>query len=522
MIRRIICVLCCALLLFSCTAGCAETISENNSVDFDLVFSLNAEAFPPVLRSRVQGYADLLDRIGLKGSIAWSAPNNSMDLNATLYFRDKPSVSFPFRLYGAAPRLFLTSPLIRDEILFLNMAGFLEFAVKAKNTLNISMPYVAILYPYSTEYAFSALAKEWNEVIEPSVESGSVSPQQFEQLSGLWDTELQENQYLQIWINALADGSQAPSTISSLFSSLPSYYRQVTGGQPLTVQRDEHSETWRTAAGDTLFSRLEQDHRFSVSLSLPATENCYIPSFSFSSEKDQDLSSFDLAVSVLRDENAQPAAAETADEEESGTSGEDDEDYGDYDYSDYGEDEDYSSYDDYEEEDYGSDDEKEEAAYHSGSSADDPDTLLKCKVAGRQLPLTLPSDSAFTVTASLEGAAYPNYSFVIRGETKEDHSLSLLLCKPQQGQADPEIILSCSGTLVPAGDKEVPNYMKHPYKQLYNVFSFNEESLADFNSKVIPPLVKSVFSFIAEAPTSACQSFLDDLSESGILNMLLH
>ena len=55
----------------------------------------------------------------------------------------------------------------------------------------------------------------------------------------------------------------------------------------------------------------------------------------------------------------------------------------------------------------------------------------------------------------------------------------------------------------------------------YNVFSFNEQKLGEFTDKVLPPLVRSVFSFVAAAPTSACQSFLDDLTDIGVLDMLL-
>jgi len=526
MIRRLVCVIC-VLLFLPCFSASAQPLTDEDSLDFDLVFSLNADAFPPVLRSRVQGYADLLNRIGLRGNIAWSASNNSMDLNATLYFLDNPSVSFPFRLYGAPARLFFTSPMIQDEIIFLNMAGFVEFGVKAKNTLNINLPYLALLYPFSTEYAFSALVKEWNEVIGSFPEGGTISAKQFEQLAELWDKELQDNQYLQLWISALADGSKAPEAIYAVFSSLPAYHKIITGGQPVTVSVDENSETWRNAAGDVLFSRVRNGSDLSVSFALPPSKNSYVPSFSFSSCRDQQSLSFNLAASVIRDESA---SASLPDRDESGESEESDENVygpasdGDYEedeeYGDYEEDEEYEGYD-YEGEDYGSDGEEEK-----GNAVDDgvrkPDTLLKWSIAGSQLPVSVPSDSSFEIVVSLEGAAYPNYSFVLKGRTKQDSSLSLSVCKPGSGEEASDVIFTCSGTLVSGGNKEVPNYMRHPYKELYNVFSFNEERLADFKEKVIPPLVKSVFAFVAEAPTSACQSFLDDLTDMGVLHMLLN
>ena len=55
----------------------------------------------------------------------------------------------------------------------------------------------------------------------------------------------------------------------------------------------------------------------------------------------------------------------------------------------------------------------------------------------------------------------------------------------------------------------------------YNIFSFNEESLADFTGKVIPAAVRNVISFVAAVPTAACQSLLDDLTDIGLLDMLL-
>lgn len=531
MIRRLVCVLVCILLLLPCCPAFAEPLSEDGSLDFDLVFSLNADSFPPVLRSRMQGYADLLKRIGLKGNIAWSVPNNSMDLNATLYYLDKPSVSFPFRLYGAPARLFFTSPMIQNETLFLNMAGFVEFAVKAKNTLNINLPYLALLYPFSTEYAFSALAKQWQEVIGTFPEGGTVAAEKFRQLADLWSSELQDNQYLQIWIGALADGSEAPDAIYEEFASLPAYARIVTGGEPVSVSADEKTETWQNAAGSVLFSRTEEENGRSVSFTLPASKNRYIPSFSFSTRQDQQMLSFDLAASVVLDKSEPVSPSEPAEsgESEASEESEDSEDseeeenvYGPprADDEDYEEDEEYDGYEN-DDEDYEESDE-EGAGEEGGDGVRRPDTLLKCRVSGRQLPLSVPSDSSFSIVVTLEGAAYPNYSFVLRGKTKQDGAFSLSLCKPDSEEDPSGVFFTCSGMVVPGGNKAVPDHMTHRYRNDFNVFSFNEERLAEFKSKVIPSLIKSVFAFVEEAPTSACQSFLDDLTDMGVLQMLLN
>jgi hypothetical protein len=62
--------------------------------------------------------------------------------------------------------------------------------------------------------------------------------------------------------------------------------------------------------------------------------------------------------------------------------------------------------------------------------------------------------------------------------------------------------------------------MKKNLDNVINVFSFNEVSLAEFRNRAVPLLLRSALTFVSAAPTSACQSFLDDLTESGVLGLL--
>ena len=136
--RRFLCLLSAFLLLIPSLVS-AEGVqpADNYSFDFDLTFSLNAQAFPKLLRSRTAGYAALINQLGLRGNAAWTISTESCELDAELYFTDKPDLTFPFRVYGAQPRIFITSPLLQDEVILLNMIALLEFGVKAKKTLGI-------------------------------------------------------------------------------------------------------------------------------------------------------------------------------------------------------------------------------------------------------------------------------------------------------------------------------------------------------------------------------------------------
>lgn len=502
MFRRILCLLCATLIIAWIIPACSESATGSFSYDFDLTFHLNADSFPELLRSRAEGYATLVNRLGLRGTVSWSTVTENADLEATLYYVDDASLSYPFHLYGSRSRVFFRSPLINNEILLLNMEALMEFSIKAKNTLGIPLTYAALLYPYTTTSAFEGIIRSWQDVIGTFTKSSKVSIKQLRNLSDQWNDLIQSNGPLSWWISGLASGSDAPSVVEAEMNNLPYYYEYVTGGKPISVTVKPGSEIWTNASGDTLFSRLESDRSQSVSLSLPASENGYIPDFSFSRHNNDRTFSFEIAASIRRDASA------ATDGSGSGESYDDESSYDEYGYS-YDE----SGYTGYEDED--------DLAWDSAGS-DFPDLMIDFHASGSDLPSTLPADSVFSLSVSIVGALYPDYAFIINGSTSKDGAVTLSLSKPFSDNPAQAEILRCTGVFVPAAEtKDVPSYMYAPLDSVYNVFSFNELTLADFKSKVLPSLVKNIFSFIAAAPTSACQSFLDDLTDIGLVDMLI-
>ena len=508
MIRRLFCFFCAALILcmsFPAATFAAKAAPVVYCYDFDLAFSLNVDAFSLQDREKLSGYADLLGSLGLKGRIAWCPKRKSMDLDATLYYIDKPSLSYPFRVYGTKKRLFVTSPLIDNEELFFDLSGMMEFAVKAKNTLNMPLPYFAFLYPYCTEYAFRKLTSSWNKRIGISRTTGTVTMEQFETLSARWSDLISGNAHLQRWIFALMGISEAPAVIDSEFANLPRYYEIVTGGQPLSVSVSDNSEIWQDSLGNTLFSRIESANGLSVNLSLPASENGYVPAFSLRTDADEQTSSFSISASVEMDPAYTGNMYLEGYEEDFGPvtdNGDATEFY--EEVIEDGEDYEYAEGDDYQ------------------LRILKPAQLLSIRAAGSGFPVKLPADSDFSASASILGAAYPNYAFLLKGATKKDGAFSLSLCKPGSADAEPAGFFSVTGTVVPAEPDQIPDYRKKSLKNVTNIFAMNDETLAEFSDRMIPLAVKSLLTFVAEAPTSACQSLLDDLTDLGVLGMILH
>lgn len=524
MIRRMLCLLCAALLL--CTASTASAAKKTPVVDyydFDLAFSLNPEAFPLLSRERTSAYAEMLGNLGLKGRGALNPDTLSLDLDATLYYIDKPSLSYPFHLYWTDSRVFLTSPLLDNEELFFDMSGLMEFCVKAKSTLEMPVTWIPFLYPYVTENSFKVLIKSWKNIIGPSRKTGIVTLEQFEELSAQWAEAMWSNSKLKRWIFALMDLSETPGIIETEFDNLPRYYEIVTGGEPLTVSAGKHSEIWQDAAGNTLFSKQSGKDSFSLKLSLPASENGYAPKVSVRTGSNGETSNFGISASVTL---AETQAAASYDEygEDSGPWTDDGEGWEEYDEEVVEEvveepveevvEEPLESYDDYDGigGEYG----------EYGASASKPAELLNFRAVGSGFPRSLPADSVFTVITSVTGTAYPNYAFFLQGSTTKDGAVTVSLCKPGNEETAPVEIFRLFGTLTPAGSKEMPDHTKKAIGNAYNMFAMNDQSLSAFSKKMIPVVVKSLLSFVAAAPTSACQALLDDLTELGVLGMLLN
>ena len=224
MFRRILCLLCAALIIAWIVPACSESGEGSFSYDFDLTFHLNADSFPELLRSRAEGYASLVNRLGLRGTVSWSTVTECADLEAALYYVDNTSLSYPFRLYGSRSRIFFTSPMINNEVILLNMAALMEFSLKAKNTLGVPLSYAALLYPYTTTSAFEGLVWSWQKVIGTFTKSGRVTIKQFRTLSEQWVDQLQSDGLLTWWISGLSSGSDAPSVVEAEMNNLPFYY----------------------------------------------------------------------------------------------------------------------------------------------------------------------------------------------------------------------------------------------------------------------------------------------------------
>lgn len=520
MIKRLFCLLCSLLVCFSC-AFAEEEKPVAQRYDFDLTFSLNPDAVSARSRSRARGYAELLDCLEVRGNMVVCEATQSFDINAALCFKDKPDISIPFRFYGVEALLFLTSPAIGGETLLFNMGSLAEFAIKIRKSLETSLPALALLYPFVYKYNFWNFNRAWDQFTGPDDVSHEISAENIEALSEAWSEILATDSYMNVWMTALCSISSAPEAVEAELNAVPSYLLEfVSSGEPLTVEIGDGTETWTNAEGATLFAREKTEDSEMWSLTLPTDENRYTPLLDYSGKNEDGFFSFNLDGSMLRGKAFLPPGI--SEEDFSPVTGGEEEAYDD---SGEGEDaeepltgSDSETEDEYEEES------EEENVYEDEEDSSWPETIALLSVSGSSIPTSLPCDSSFSLNASMKGALYPNFDVIVRGKTEKGGSVSVSFLLPKEG-AEPAAILSCEGTVVlsDAAVETVPDYNYTP-DQLYgtyNFFSFSEYYVAKFKNAVTKPLIRSLLDFVAEAPTAAVQSLLDDLTDTGVLNMMM-
>ena len=513
MIKRSFCFL---LILILCLsfAHAEETAPAEESApapsaqryDLDLTFSLNPEAFPARARSRARGYAELLDVLELRGDITICEETQSFDLNAELFFRNKPEVSIPFRFYGIPSQLFLTSPIIGNQTLLFNMACLAEFAIKIKKNLETPLPALSLLYPVVYQHNLYTVRQAFLDYTAPSDVSREISAEKIAELADTWQDLISNQTELNVLMTVLCSVSSAPEAVEAELNGIPSYVRDfVSAGEPITVEVGDGTETWQNAAGQTLFSREKKDGSLTWSLTLPADENRYVPTLSFTRTNADGTCDFSLEGSMIRDK---ASAVPPGFEDQGFTPLEDEE-------------EDAES----ESEDstpVTGEEESEESESESEEEEDSewPETMVKLSASGSSLPLSYPADSSFSLAASIEGALYPNFSISVLGKTENNGTVSAAF-RIHEKNSDPATILTCQGTVIPGVAETVPDYNGLPPRGVFGFFSFSEYYMELFKDLVTKPLLLGLLDFVAAAPTSACQSLLDDLTDSGIMNMMM-
>ena len=440
----------------------AEDTPQVYSYDFDLWFHMNADIFPARQRNHMQGYADLLNMLGLKGNLTYCPSTRSFDLNAEIIPRTNPDASVSFRLYGIPEHIGMSSPLLGNETIWFQNLVMMEFAFKTWNNLRIPLQHIAVLYPYVTESAFQQMAAAWNRRFSSSAGSVSFPRQELASLAEEWDGLLHDDSRLKFWIYSMSMPAHQGDVMETEFYRLPDYMlSRVFPEGGLTLTRNSGCETWSNALGDVLYTQSSESGSLSWTFSLPATENGYLPYLAVDSRMENGIYSLSL--------NGSYNLAETQEDRDSSL----------------------------------------------------PESLCSISLQMDGWPGTWPADAGFTASLDIGGAIYPNTAMTVLGTSSADGKLALTLSQPLADSGELIDVFSCGGTIVPARPKRVPSYIIDDFSSLLAIYNVSDKTMDDFVHRIRRPLFLGLLNFLNELPARSCQSVMDDLEDYGILDMVL-
>ena len=429
--------------------------------NFDLFFHLDCDALPSSIQERARGYSDLLDIIELRGSAVYSLVNQSRKYDFSVIPVTNRDASVSFSLYGLPSHMVMNSSLLGEETVLFNNAALMEFAQKTYSHLGLPLPYLALAYPYCATNAFSTVVKSWKKRIGTFTDSTTVSLSDFTVLGRVWSKNIEEDTALRDWLSALSLESDHSETLDAEINGIPAYLRNclaAKGDVRVEIDHDAGTEVWSNDNGQFYYLR-SVPSSYSVVADLPVTENGYKPYLNYQQEDSPEEIHMSLDLSYSPDESA------------------------------------------------------------LSEGRLDPRDLLSIKCSA-VLPNTWPVSGEYTAEAEVTGLLLPAFTVKAVLTAAESGDMQLSIRIPSDGGSEKEIF-TVTGAITSCTPEEAPKYSAAKLSRNFNIFSVNDVTLPEFVRSVAGPCFRGVLNFLVEVPASSCQSIMDDLSDFGVLSVVL-
>lgn len=279
-LRRAVCMLLCVCLLLP---GLAMADQDASGLRFDLGFQMDASAFPQEQQASMQGVADLMNILTLKGTLE-SSFTGCFDLNTELLLNGVEETCTSLRVFGTESAWNIGSSLLGDETLFVNLVALLEFSMKTYFHLDIPLQRITLLAsPYVHTSALDSMTSAWRRVMLAKKGKRTISRKQVRALAAEMAEIAATDSTFQYWVQALALESGYDEAITQALEQLPEWVETFVSSSGIAVSIKGSTETWR-AGETTLFTRTEENTVTAWSLTLPATPNGYTITASYTGQ----------------------------------------------------------------------------------------------------------------------------------------------------------------------------------------------------------------------------------------------
>ena len=289
------------------SAACAEAdpAKQNFGYDFDFILRLRPEAFSGAMAKQAHGYEELLQSIRFHGSYLQAPMYGMFDLSVSVIPLDSRGEPISFQILGTEDVMFLSSPLLGDQLIRLSNYSLLAFCTKMSEHLGIPLHYLALLYPYTWTYSLEIPILDWEYLVDHIDENGIVSKDNVWFLSNSWEMRLAMIEQIEILIDALCKDSDCEEAFRALVNEIPDYlFRQLAKEQAFQIRREGDQTIWHAATGDFI-TESRNNQGWDLALNLPRMENGYLPVFSLEQDLEEKRQSWRLRALILGSDTLQ-------------------------------------------------------------------------------------------------------------------------------------------------------------------------------------------------------------------------
>lgn len=150
------------------------------------------------------------------------------------------------------------------------------------------------------------------------------------------------------------------------------------------------------------------------------------------------------------------------------------------------------------------------------------DDLVNLQGSLTSFPTSWPAGCQSLLGVSLTGGLLPNIGFCVYLAGEEDGHVYAEVRKPTVDMEPGAVMLSLDGHLTPMeGDVTILEFAIEDLEGSLDLLVANDATLRSFLPDVAMPMLEGMIRFLVGVPTSACQTIMDDLTELGVLDLLL-
>ena len=155
-------------------------------------------------------------------------------------------------------------------------------------------------------------------------------------------------------------------------------------------------------------------------------------------------------------------------------------------------------------------------------TADLQEDLVNLQASLLSFPVSWPADCQSLLSLSLTGGLLPNIGFSVYLAGEENGHTRLEFRKPTVGYEPGPVMLTLEGDLNPIeGDFTMLSFSVYDGDGALDLLVANDATIRAFLPDLVQPMLEGLLRFLVGIPASACQAIMDDLTDLGMLDLVL-